>query len=281
MSEAMPPPPGSGGGTPIAPRGVGDIITAAFETYQRAAAKLIPIVAVIVIPLTLVSALILHFAVDNAVDNVTGGITITEDTVTFTSDDLNVGGGLGTLLIAALVGAAIAVIITALLQATITRAAAQAAVGDEPEVEASYKWGLRKVGPVIWISLLVGLCVGVGFLLLIIPGVILMVLFAVTIPALIVEDKRGTDAMKRSWDLVKGNWWHALGVIVVAFLITWVVNMILGLIGGSNWVLGWIMDAIGQIITAPFTALVSVLLYVDLRARAETLSVEALRQQVA
>ena len=34
------------------------------------------------------------------------------------------------------------------------------------------------------------------------------------------EDKRGTDAMRRSWDLVGGHWWHAAFTLLVAALIT-------------------------------------------------------------
>jgi uncharacterized membrane protein len=106
------------------------------------------------------------------------------------------------------------------------------------------------------------------------------VMFAVSIPALVVENLRGTDAMSRSWNLVKGNFWHALGLIIVAGIITAVVGGIVGAIGGAisdNWFVVWIFQAIAQIITAPFTALVTVLLYLDLRARREALTADALR----
>jgi hypothetical protein len=47
------------------------------------------------------------------------------------------------------------------------------------------------------------------------------------------------------------------------------------------WVVRWIFSAIGSIITAPFTALVSVLLYLDLRSRSEALTADALRAELA
>ena len=68
----------------------------------------------------------------------------------------------------------------------------------------------------LWVSILVGLVVGIGFILLIIPGIIFLTMLSVTIPALIVEDHGGTAAMGRSWNLVKGHFWHVLGMIVVA-----------------------------------------------------------------
>ena len=102
-----------------------------------------------------------------------------------------------------------------------------------------------------------------------------------SVPVLIVENRRGSEAMSRSWNLVKGHFWHAFGVIIVAGLIVGVISGIIGAIGGSAWIVRWIFSAIAQIITAPFTALVSVLLYLDLRARSEALSADTLRAELA
>jgi hypothetical protein len=70
------------------------------------------------------------------------------------------------------------------------------------------------------VAILVGLTVAVGFILLVIPGIIFLVFLSVSVPALVVENRRGTEAMKRSWNLVSSHFWHALGVILVAAIIT-------------------------------------------------------------
>src|SRR2546423_3639731 len=57
-----PPPPGAGGGGSIPQRGLGDILSVAFEVYKANAAKLIQIVAIVVIPLTFVMALLTQVA---------------------------------------------------------------------------------------------------------------------------------------------------------------------------------------------------------------------------
>ncbi|MGZ8588099.1 MAG: glycerophosphoryl diester phosphodiesterase membrane domain-containing protein, partial [Actinomycetota bacterium] len=181
----------------------------------------------------------------------------------------------------ALITAIISVIITAMLQAAILRAAAQATIGDPVDPEESYRFGFKRLGSVILVSLLVGLAVLGGLILLIIPGLIFGVLLCVSVPVLIVENRRGREALSRSWNLVKGHFWHALGVIFVAGIIVGIVSGIIGAIGGSEWVIRWIFSAIAQILTAPFTALVSVLLYLDLRARSEALSASTLRAELA
>ena len=273
-----PPPPSAGGGGNIPQRGIGDILSVAFEVYKANAAKLIVIVAIVVVPLSFISHFLTGVVFKPTVEK-TGAIVINGQTV--------VGGttvttrSFGTFILASLIAAAIAVIISAVLQAALTRGAALAAVGDPVDTEASYQYGFKKFGSVLWISILVGLVVGIGFILLIIPGVIFLTMLAVTIPALIVEDQRGTQAMSRSWNLVKGHFWHVLGTIVVAALITGIVGAILGLLGGNNWFLQWIFGSIAQIITAPFAALVTVLLYVDLRVRTEQLTGERLRSDLS
>jgi hypothetical protein len=272
-----PPPPPPPPGTPqgpgsLRPRGLGEILSTAFDIYRNNAANLLLIVAVVVVPLSFIGALLTQAftsAEETTVEILGQPVTTVEPRSFFV------------ILLAGLIAAAIGVIIWAILEAAILRGAAQATIGDPVDIEASYRWGLRRFGSVLLIALLVGLTVAVGFLLLIIPGIIFLVFLSVTIPALVIENQRGTDAMKRSWNLVSGNFWHALAVILVAAIITGIVGGIIGAIGGDNWFVRWIFQAIAQIITAPFTALVSVVLYLDLRARREALTADGLRAELA
>jgi hypothetical protein len=265
-----PPPPSGGGGGALSPRGLGDILSTAFEVYKANAAKLIVIVAIVVVPLALLSALFTDVIFDPTAEIVNvNGVPTLENVGFFTA------------LIAAAIGAVIAFVMGFVLQAAVTRAAAQAVIGDPVDAEASYRYGFKRLGSVILVSLLVGLILLGGFILLIIPGIIFLVFLAVTIPALVVENKRGTDALGRSWNLVKGAFWHVLGTIVVAGIIVSVVSGIIGAIGGDNFVVSWIFTSIAQIITVPFSALVSVVLYLDLRARQESLTAETLRGEIA
>ncbi|MDP9242498.1 MAG: hypothetical protein M3O84_04905 [Actinomycetota bacterium] len=253
------------------PRGLGDILSAAFEIYKNNAGQLLMIVAIVVIPLSLIGAVIGHLLAGST----TTETLVTGQTITVSSRSL------GLVILGAIVAAVIAVIISAVLQAAIIRGAAEATIGDPVDIQESYRWGFRRIGSVILVGLLVGLAVAVGFILLVIPGIIFLVFFSVSIPALVIENRRGTEAMKRSWFLVGGSFWHAFGVIIVAALITGVVSSLLGAIGGSNWFTSWIFSAIAQIITVPFSALVSVLLYLDLRSRKEALTATTLRAELA
>ena len=265
-----PPPPMMGGPQGgIAPKTLGEILSAAFNIYKANASKLLLIVAIVVVPLSFISALFSGVVFAGTEREVIGtGLVVTERSF-------------GLFLAGALVTAVISVIISAVLQAAILRAAAQATIGDPVDPEESYRFGFKRLGSVILVSLLVGLAVVGGLILLVIPGLIFLVFLSVSVPVLIVENRRGTEAMSRSWNLVKGHFWHAVGVIIVAAIITAIVSGIIGSIGGDAWVVRWIFTAIGTILTAPFSALVSVLLYLDLRARSESLSADTLRAELA
>ena len=261
-------PPGPGG---IRPRTLGEILSAAFEIYKANAAKLLLIVAVVVVPLSLIGAAIVEAVADADEETVVilgQTETVSERTV-------------AAVVIGLLVGAIITIVISAVLQAAMMRAAALATIGDPVDVEASYRWGFKRFGSVILVAILVGLSILVGFFVFIVGAIIAWVFLSVSIPALVIENRRGTEALKRSWQLVSGNFWHALLVILVAGIIAAIVSGIIGALGGDNWFVAWIFSAIAQIVTAPFSALVSVLLYLDLRARKEALTADSLRGELA
>jgi hypothetical protein len=269
----LPPPPavsgGPSGGLPA--KTLGQILSQAWDIYRANAAKLLTIVAIVVVPLSLISAILTGVIFEPEVVR-TGQVVLSTE---------QLGRSFIGYLFVGAIGGLISVLIAAMLQAATARAAALAAIGDPVDVQTSYRYGFRRLGSVILISLLVGVIVAVGFLLLIVPGIIFLVFLSVAIPALIVEDRRGTDALGRSWNLVQGDWWHALGVIFVAALLVGIVSGIIGSIGGNEWVIRWIFTAIAQIVTAPYAALVSILLYIDLRARKEALTAGTLRQELA
>jgi len=260
-----PPPPGAGGGGQIPQRGLGDILSVAFDVYKANAAKLIQIVAIVVVPLTFVLALLTQVAFKQNCDNIQ------------TLSDVNrCVGSVGRSLFIGAIGWFIAIAIQQLLLGAITRGAAGALIGREVDVKASYEYAFSRLWGLIGLAILIALVVGVGFILLIVPGIIFLVFLAVAVPAFIIERLGVTESMSRSWKLVSGSWWHVLGVIVVAGIIAGVINGVLTAIGGHTFLGSWIMSAIAQLITAPFVALVGIVLYVDLRTRHEGLDANAL-----
>jgi hypothetical protein len=275
MTPPPPPPPSAGGGGAIPQRGLGDILTAAFELYRANAAKLITIVAIVVVPLTFVSALLTKVLFKQSC---TEADLQTAQTLQDVANRCT--GGLFRGAFIAAIGFFIAVAIQQLLAGAVTRGGAAATLGREVDVKGSYGYAFSRLGGLIGLALLVGLVVGIGFILVIIPGIIFLVFLSVSVSAFIIERLGVTASMSRSWKLVSGQWWHVFFVIVVAAIIAGVVNGIITAIGGSSFFGAWIFGSIAQIITGPFVALVNVLLYIDLRSRHEGLTGERLGNEL-
>jgi hypothetical protein len=260
MSETIGQP---GGAALPRPMGIGEILGTAFRLYQRHWRTLFAIAAVVVVPFTLLQYL-LGDQIRTRGEEVANGVVI--ETATWA-----VG-------FAGLVAALAAVVMFLVLTGAITRAVAAEVAGEDPSLEQSYQFGFHRLWSVLLVSVLVGLAIVGGLILLIIPGIYIGVRLAVSIEALVVEGRRGTQAMGRSWELVGGHWWHAFGTLVVAGLLTGVVNSVITApFGDTGWFVQAVAAAVGTVVTLPYGVLVGVLLYLDLRARKENLTLERLR----
>lgn len=126
----------------------------------------------------------------------------------------------------------------------------------------------RSVTPVLWplagASILFGLGVAIGFVLLIVPGLILLTIWAVIAPAIVIEERRVFESFGRSRELVKGYGWPVFGVVICAALITAVVSLILISIAAAiadGPILRIVLGVLASTVTAPITALVAGVLY--------------------
>ena len=167
--------------------------------------------------------------------------------------------------------------------------------GSSITFEDSYRFGLSRLGPI----LLVGILVGVAVIISVIPGILIALgvpvlgiliatvagfwvglRLAFSMPVLVIENKRGSAALLRSWELVRGLWWQVFGVLIIAGLLSGIVSGILAAPFGSNWFLRSIGAMIGSIVTVPFTTSVLVITYLDVRARKEHLDLGTLRGEL-
>src|SRR6266508_892740 len=209
MSEAIGQP---GAAALPRPMGIGEILSTAFQLYRRHWRTLLAIAAVVVVPLTLLQYL-LGDLVRTQGETTSNGVVV--ETATWSV-------GIASLL-AALAGLLMYLVLTG----AITRAVAAEVAGEDPSVEQSYRFGFVRLGSVVLVSVLVGLAIVGGLILLIIPGIYIGVRLAVSIEALVVEGRRGTQAMGRSWGLVGGRGWHACGKPRVAPPLTGIVNALI------------------------------------------------------
>jgi hypothetical protein len=254
---------GQGGGlATLPPRRIGEILRAAFQLYRRHWRTLMAIAAVVVVPLTLLQYGIGHWFRSHGQQ---------------LHGQAEVSASFWAVASASLLAAVVALLLYQVLTGAITRNIATEVTGQDLNLEQSYRFGFARLGPILVVSVLVGLATLLGLIVFIIPGIYIGVRLAVSTQALVVEGRRGTDAMRRSWELVGGHWWHAALTVLVAGLITAVVNAVITApFGAGAWFIQGIAAAIATTVTLPYGAVVGVLLYLDLRARKERLDLGTL-----
>jgi hypothetical protein len=256
----LPPPP------PLRPRTVGEILEAAFSLYAKHWASLIQIVAIVVVPLTLLQYFL--------------GDVVSGNVVTQTNGDVALREGAGGAFAATAVVGLLSLLIQQILVGAVAWAVASTLIGREPDVGECYRFGYRRLWSILLVGILFALAVFAGLIALVIPGIIIAVRLSVSIPALVVEGKRGTEALRRSWDLVRGHSWSVFGAFIVVAFLTGIVNGIFTAVGGNNWLVVGILASIAACITTPFTGLVIGLIYFDLRVRKEQLDVATLEREL-
>ncbi len=125
------------------------------------------------------------------------------------------------------------------------------------------------LGPLLGAGILAAIGIGIGFVLLIVPGLILLTIWAVIAPVIVIERSGALASFGRSRELVRGNGWPVFGTIIVAFLLAAIANAILTSIASAitdGVILQIVFSALASTVTAPVTALVAAVLYYRLLA---------------
>lgn len=82
---------------------------------------------------------------------------------------------------------------------------------------------LRILGALI----IIGLVVLVGTAFCLIPGIYFAVALSIVLSIMIFEEKKFSDAFGRSFKLIKNNWWHTFGVLIIATIILYILVILI------------------------------------------------------
>ena len=117
--------------------------------------------------------------------------------------------------------------------------------------------------------------IAVGLAALFLPGIYLLIRWFFVAQCVVIEDKRGFDALARSGQLVRDNWWRVFAIVFLAQAVAAIPAILISVPmeaaakSADREVLRLAGDMLASIATAPFVAIVTTLLFYDLRARRE------------
>jgi hypothetical protein len=169
------------------------------------------------------------------------------------------GGNVGILL-----GSFVSVVAAFVLQATLVKAVQDVRDGHaDLSIRQTVNEALPFLASVAGASILAGIAITIGLLLIIVPGLFLITIWAVIVPVIIIERSGALASFGRSRELVRGHGWHVFGTLVLVYIIMLVVNIVLGLIFSAlPHVLGdGLSSVISGTLISPFLALVVTLVY--------------------
>jgi hypothetical protein len=257
---------------PLRQMGIGELIDAAVRLYRLEWKMLMAIVAVIVVPVTFLEV----WAPQLLIGNIGAAIPPSD--------------AFGQLLALSLILVAVQfLIVQPFLVAAVARAAVDIYLGEPVTIGGTYRYALRRSRSILWITILTALATLLGFILLIIPGIIVLVRLTVAPAALVVEGHRGSSALRRSWRLTKGFFWRTLGTLLLSGVIAAIVSGIISIpgelavqaMGPDAWPVSALVSMLATVLVTPFGMLVVVLLYFDLRIRKEGFDIEVMARELA
>jgi len=122
--------------------------------------------------------------------------------------------------------------------------------------------------PVAAASILAGIGISIGFILIIVPGLVLLTFWSLIVPSIVIGGEGVFGSFGKSWRTVRGYAWHVFGTYVLVFLILIVFNIVLGLVLLALPLVArnFISNVISGTLVAPFLALVVTLIYYRLTA---------------
>jgi MFS family permease len=174
-----------------------------------------------------------------------------------------------------LIGIFLSIVLGTLAQAVLVYGAFQDMRGRPVNLADCLRVGLGRFFPIIGLAICMSIGIMIGFVLLVVPGIILAVMWFVATPACVVEQLGPMSAMGRSSELTKGHRWKIFGmlllVVIGAGIVTAIIGAVLGLIGSS------VLVALGTLAWngawGAFYAIFGVVTYHDLRVAKEGVDV--------
>jgi hypothetical protein len=185
-----------------------------------------------------------------------------------------------------MIGGLLTVIGGIILQGTVVFATVSGFNGKPIDVGGALAVGLRFFFPLLGLAILMGLGLFLGFVLLIIPGLILMVVWVVAAPALVIEKLGVMESFQRSRNLTRGNRWMIFALLVIYSVLAGIINVTLTGLGGAMggafaavntvWLVAMVLTPLVGVLSGVVSAAGVAAIYYELRRVKEGVSSDQL-----
>ena len=285
----------------LRPLDVGQRLDAAIKLTTRHFWTLVKIVTVLLVPINVISFLI---TASTLPEDYTAGTTFGGGPAPDASTDVEAGFWVGQFIVNALL-----VLTFFLGPAVCFLTISQAYLGGEAGWRESLRYALRRFWGILLVILLFSLAMSGCFIAAvfliavstafppllvvtipaaIVPFVYVGVVWSVALPAMLLEEIGAAESLGRSFRLVRERWWPTFATLLLAWLLMLFITFVVGALLTTATVLAtdddsvtaialnFLTNLIASVVTTPFIAAVTIVLYFDLRVRKEAFDLEML-----
>src|ERR1700759_1649723 len=151
-----------------------------------------------------------------------------------------------------------------LLQAALVKAVQDVRDGRvDLNLSETIRAALPFVLPVAGAGILAAIGIAIGFVLIIVPGLILLTFWSLIVPSIVLGGVPAMGSFGASWRTVRGHAWNVFGTYVLVWLIYLVFEIVLGLIFAAlpGWLRSGLAGVVSGTLVAPFIAIVVSLIW--------------------
>lgn len=163
-----------------------------------------------------------------------------------------------------------------LTNAAVVHAISRIYLGQAVTVGSSFRYAFSIFLPLIWTWFFMYFIIAIGFMLLVIPGILFSIWYAISTQVAVIEKRWGWQAMKRSKALVRAQPNTFVMLLVMLFVINLCIGVGAGYIPEANAQV--IVSALIQSFSVMFGSAVLVVYYFSARCKHEHFDLDVLAQ---
>ena len=251
----------------LRPMDIGDILDVTFRLYRRHFVTYLLIALTAYVPFALITA---------TMQTATGQGSWSTDV----PPDQVLANNMGALAASYIGMLVFFLIVWPLCQAAMVHNISAHYLGESLGAWESYKRGAHRVPRLLGAQFLAGIVVAIGFLLLVVPGVIFSLWFILIAPVVMLEEKGVSETLSRSRELMRGNLGKGFLLMLTIGMLGGLINftfiMVLKMVPWPHAFVGLFFETLVQAVVVPIQLAPVILLYYDLRIRKEAFDLEKL-----
>jgi hypothetical protein len=197
------------------------------------------------------------------------------------------------VLISALAASVVLLVTAVFTQAATVVVVSQIQLAKPTGILDAFKSIRPRLVELVLLTLNMGLRIALGFLLFVVPGILLSLRYALAIPVAILEWSSGSESLLRSADLTRGHRGRILLVYILFFVMSTIVNLLwqlpsrllFGAVRGVSQAMtaqiaAQFFNFATQALIGPVATIAFTLLYYDVRVRKEAFDLEHMMRQL-